>query len=198
MKKHYLSCLFAALAFFMFTHAYASATEWEVDQAHSGGYFRIAHIYSSVKGFFPDFEGSIKFDPSNLDESRIAFNVKVKSVDTNNSKRDGHLLTNEFFDAKKFPEMSFESQSIKHLEANNYQVTGKITVKDVSKTITIPFIYFGFKQHPLNPKLDVAGFEASLNIDRLEYNVGNGKYYKLGAIGKDVDVLISIEATKQR
>ncbi len=198
MKKHFLSCLSAALTLIFFTHAYASAPEWKVDQAHSGIYFRIAHIYSSVKGFFPDYEGSIAFDPSNLDESRFAFKVKVKSVDTNNSKRDGHLLSNEFFDAKKFPEMSFESQKIKHLGASNYEVIGKMTVKDVSKTITLPFIYFGFKQHPLNPKLDVAGFEARLNIDRLAYNVGTGKYFDLGVIGKEVDVLISLEATRER
>lgn len=198
MKKITFSILVVTLVLFTYPLAYASVPEWKIDNAHSGIYFRITHIYSSTKGFFPDFEGSIKFDPSNLDGSRFAFNVKVKSIDTNNSKRDGHLLSDEFFDAKKFPEMSFKSQSIKHLGTNNYQVIGQLTVKDVSKTITLPFIYFGFKQHPLNPKLDVAGFEARLNIDRLEYNVGTGKYYKLGVIGKDTDVVITIEATKER
>ena len=190
--------MFISITFFLNTYAYASAPEWKIDPAHSGIYFSIDHIYSSVKGFFPDFEGDIKFDPSNLDESRFAFNVKVRSIDTNNGKRDGHLLSDEFFDAKKFPEMSFESKSIKHLEANNYQVVGTMTVKDVSKTITLPFIYFGFKQHPLQPKLDVAGFETRMVIDRLAYNVGNGKYYKMGVVGKEVDVLISLETTRER
>jgi polyisoprenoid-binding protein YceI len=182
----------------MGTHAHASAPEWKVDPAHSGIYFRITHIYSSVNGFFTDFNGDIKFDPSNLDESRFAFNVKVKSIDTNNSKRDGHLLSEDFFGAKKSPEMSFESKAIKHLGANNYQVEGTLTIKDVSKTITLPFIYFGFKQHPFDPKLDVAGFEARMRIDRLEYGVGNGKFYKMGTVGKDVDVLITLETTRKR
>jgi len=168
MKKYTFYYLFICISFCISSYAYASAPEWKIDPAHSGIYFRIGHIYSSVNGFFPDFEGDIKFNPSNLNESRFAFKVKVKSVDTNNSKRDGHLLSDEFFDAKKFSEMSFESKTIKHLGANNYQVIGTMTVKDVSKTITLPFIYFGFKQHPFNPKLDVAGFEASMNTDPLE------------------------------
>ncbi len=198
MKKITFSILFAAMALFLSTSAFASGNEWKIDPAHSGIYFRITHIYSSVSGFFSDFDGEIKFDPSNLDESRFAFTVKVKSVDTNNSKRDGHLLSEDFFDAKKFPEMSFESETIKHLGANNYQVIGTMTVKDVSNKITLPFIYFGSKQHPFDPKLEVAGFEARMNIDRLGYKVGGGKFYKMGVVGKEVDVLISIEATKQR
>lgn len=198
MKKTLILCKITFILIFISAYAHASAPDWKVDPAHSGIYFRIGHIYSSVNGFFPDFEADIKFDPSKLNESRFAFKVKVKSVNTNNSKRDGHLLSEEFFDAKKFPEMSFESKSIKHLGANNYQVIGTMKVKDVNKTITLPFIYFGFKQHPFNTKLDVAGFEARMNIDRLEYKVGNGKFYKMGVVGKEVDVLISLEATRER
>ena len=198
MKKNTFIYMFISITLLMSSYVYASMPEWKIDPAHSGIYFRIGHIYSSVNGFFPDFEGDIKFDPSNLKESRFAFKVKVKSINTNNGKRDGHLLSDEFFDAKKFPEMSFVSNTITHVGANNYNVVGTMTVKDVSKTISLPFIYFGFKQHPFNPKLDVAGFEAHMNIDRLEYNVGNGKFYKLGVVGKEADVLITIEATREK
>lgn len=198
MDKKSLSYMLVIILLVMGTHAHASAPEWKIDPAHSGIYFRITHIYSSVNGYFNDFSGDIKFDPSNLNESRFAFKVKVKSINTNNSKRDGHLLSDDFFGAKKYPEMSFESKTIKHLGANNYQVEGTLTIKDVSKTITLPFIYFGFKQHPFDPKLDVAGFEARMSIDRLEYGVGNGKFYKMGTVGKDVDVLITLETTRER
>lgn len=198
MKKSVYLGIAALVSLIVCTQAPASTTEWKIDQAHSGIYFRINHIYSAVNGFFPDFEGDIKFDPANLKESRFSFNVKVKSINTNDGKRDGHLLSNEFFDAKKFPEMTFESKSIKHMGASNYVVEGTMTVKDVRKSINLPFIFFGSKQHPFNPKLEVAGFEARMNIDRLAYQVGNGKFYKMGVVGKQVDVLISLEATRER
>ena len=76
---------------------------------------------------------------------------------------------------KKYPDMSFESSSIKHLGASEYQVVGALTVKDVTKTISLPFTYFGFKQHLFEPKLNVTGFEAKSNLDRPEYNVGDGR-----------------------
>lgn len=180
------------------TSVHASAADWKVDPAHSGIYFGVQHIYSTVNGYFPDFEGDIKFDPSNLKDSRFAFKVKVKSVDTNNGKRDGHLQSNEFFDAKKYPEMSFESQSIMHKQGSQYVAQGVMKIKDVSKKIDLPFTFFGTKQNPFNDKQEVAGFEAKMTVDRLAYQVGNGKFVKLGVVGQEVDVLITIEATRDK
>lgn len=198
MKKMTLFFIFVAIPLFISSIAHASVPEWKVDPGHSGIYFRVTHIFSSVNGFFPDFESDIKFDPANLNESRFSFKVKVKSINTNLRERDRDLTSPQFFDAKKYPEMTFESKSIKHLGKSNYQVVGTLTIKGVTKTISLPFIYFGFKQHPFNPKLNVAGFEARMNIDRLEYNVGDGKFYKMGTVGKDVDVLITVEATSEK
>lgn len=176
--------------------ASAAAPKWDVDPAHSGFYFGIKHIYSKVKGFFSDYEGTILFDPADLKSSRFDFTVKVKSVNTNNGKRDGHLLSNEFFDNKKYPIMTFKSQSIAHVKENQYTVEGVLTIKDVSEKITVPFTFFGTQASPFNPKTTVAGFEARMAIDRLAYNVGNGKFYKMGVVDKEVDILISLEATR--
>ena len=198
MKKLIYLTIAVTFLFNIGNNLYASAPEWKVDPAHSGIYFRISHIYSTVNGFFPEFKGDIKFDPSDLNDSRFAFSVKVKSVNTNNGKRDGHLLSDEFFDVKKYPEMAFESKAIKHMGGSNYVVEGVMTIKDVRQSINLPFTYFGSKQHPFNPKMEVAGFEARMNIDRLAYNVGNGKFFKMGVVGKEVDVLISLEVTREK
>lgn len=123
------------------TTGFAAAPEWKVDPAHSGIYFGISHIYATVKGFFNEFSGVIEFDPANLKESRFDFTVKVKSINTNNSKRDGDLLSGNFFDADKFPAMTFKSTTISHTEGNEYKVEGILTVKDVSKTIQLPFTF---------------------------------------------------------
>lgn len=189
-----------AIAFLLIfgTNCFAAAPEWKVDPAHSGIYFDINHIYSTVKGFFNEFEGVIAFDPANLKESRFDFKVKVKSINTNNSKRDADLQSGNFFEVDKYPEMTFKSSAITHTDGNQYAVEGKLTVKDVSKDIKIPFTFFGTKQHPLNPKLDVAGFEARMDIDRLAYHVGTEKFYQLGVLGKDVNVLVTIEASRDK
>jgi polyisoprenoid-binding protein YceI len=198
MRK--ITYILYAIAFLLIlsTNSYASAPQWKIDPAHSSIYFRISHIYSTVNGFFPEFKGEVRFDPSNLKESRFAFTVEVKSINTNNSKRDGHLLSDDFFSAKKYPEMTFESKSISHKEANQYAVEGVMKIKDVSKRVKLPFIFFGTKQHPFNPKQEVAGFEAQITVDRLAYQVGNGKFYEMGVVGKDVDVLISLEVLREK
>ena len=177
---------------------YAAPPSWNIDPVHSGFYFGVQHIYSTVNGFFQKYDGTIQFHPDNLKESRVALEAEVKSINTNHGKRDGHLLSDEFFDAKKYPVMTFESTSIDHVGGNAYTVEGMLTIKDVSKKVKVPATFFGIRDNPFNPKEEVAGFEARITIDRLAYNVGNGKFYKMGVVGKDVDILISLEAIRKK
>ena len=157
----------------------AATSQWNIDTDHSGIYFDVGHIYSTVKGYFNEYEGKIEFDPEDLAKSRFEFVVKVKSIDTNNSKRDEHLLSADFFDADKYPHMTFKSTTVKHIEGNEYLVEGTMTIKDVSQTIELPFLYFGSKPSPFNPNIMVAGFETRMAVDRLAYHVGGGKFYDM-------------------
>lgn len=195
-KKTFVSLIVIAVWMFVLS-ANAGASAWRIDQAHSSIHFTIKHIYSNVNGHFGDFEGQIVFDPDNLDRSRFDFSVTVKSIDTNNSKRDNHLLSGDFFDAGKYPTMTFKSASIKHVKGDQYTVEGTLAIKDVSQTVTVPFTYFGNKPNPFNPKQLVSGFEARMTIDRMAYHVGNGKFLEMGVVGKEVDIVISIEATRE-
>jgi polyisoprenoid-binding protein YceI len=176
--------------------AYAEVPQWKIDPAHSGIYFSIKHIFSKVQGSFHEFDGQIYFDPENLKESRAVFTVKVKSINTNHSKRDGHIQSDDFFSANKYPEMRFESSAVTHVNGPEYIMDGTLTIKDVSRKIKLPFTFLGAKANPFDPKRSVAGFEARMTIDRFDYNVGTGKFLKLGVVGKNVDILITIEATK--
>lgn len=198
MKR--LACtLFALLAVSIlvpFVHAEAPA--WNVDEAHSGIHFDIQHIFSTVRGSFDEFDAIIRFDPADLESSRFDFKVAVKSVNTKKTERDRHLLSADFFDERKYPRMTFKSATIKHIEGNQYTVAGTMTIKDVSQTITVPFTYFGSKQNPFNPKELVAGFEAHMQIDRLSYHVGDGKFLKMGVVGKEAKILIAVEATRKK
>jgi polyisoprenoid-binding protein YceI len=192
-----LSVIFVFVLIFS-AQALAAAPRWEVDPAHSGIYFSVSHIYSTVRGYFKDFKGTVMFSPDDLAGSRFDFEVEVKSIDTGNSKRDGHLNSDEFFDSKKYPQMTFKSTAIKHVKDDQYLVEGEMTVKDVSQAVSIPFTFFGIKTHPFDDKSDVAGFEARMTIDRLTYHVGGGKFYDMGVTGKDVEVLITLETTRKK
>ena len=138
------------------------------------------------------------FSPDDLADSRFDFEVDVKSINTGNSKRDGHLNSADFFDSKKFPTMRFKSTAVNHVKDNQYLVEGTMTVKDVSEAISVPFTLLGVKAHPFDDKSEVAGFEAYLTIDRLAYHVGGGKYADMGVVGKEVDVLITLEVLRKK
>lgn len=178
--------------------AHATAPKWDLDPAHSGIYFSINHIYSTTRGYFEDFTGMVMFSPDDLAGSRFDFEVKVKSINTGNSKRDGHLNSGDFFDSKKYPAMTFKSSAVEHVKDDQYLVKGKMTVKDVSKTVSVPFTFMGAKTHPFDNKSEVAGFEARMTIDRLAYHVGGGKFYDMGVVGQNVDVLITLEVTRKK
>lgn len=186
------------LILLLFTHAGAAAPQWEVDPAHSSIYFSVQHIYSTTRGYFEDFKGTVMFSPDDLAGSRFDFEVKVKSINTANSKRDGHLNSGDFFDSKKYPKMTFVSTVVKQVKDDQYLVEGKMTVKDVSQTVSVPFTLLGVKDHPFDGKSEVAGFEARMAIDRLAYHVGSGKFYDMGVVGKTVDVLITMEVTRKK
>lgn len=171
----------------------ASAGQWSLDTVHTGFYFDIKHTYATVRGQFLDFSGDVFFDPANPETGKFDFIIKVDSVDTKVGKRDTHLRGPDFFDAATFPEITFKSSRVSQGHENTYIVNGTLTIKDVSRDIALVFAYHGQKQNPLKPGEIVAGLDAELAIDRLVYHVGDGKFYKMGVVGKDVDILISLE-----
>lgn len=176
----------------------AAPSEWTVDWVHSGVFFDVRHTYATVRGQFDDVSGTFVFDPENVGVSHCSLEVRVKSINTNNRKRDDHLRSGEFFAVKEYPVMTFESERVRQVDGSRFEVEGKITVKDVSRNVVIPFTYYGVKENPLKPQQLVAGFEARFAIDRLEYHVGQGKFYQMGVIGKDVDVTITLEVLRDK
>ena len=198
MKKT-VSILAMLCAIFAFTtFALAEVEKWGIDKAHSSVYFDIRHTYAIVRGQFNDFSGTVQFDSDNLEVGQVSFEVKTKSVDTGIPNRDNHLRSDEFFAAKKFPAMRFESTGVKQKEGNQYTLTGNLTIKGKTNKIDIPLAYFGTRENPLKRGQMVAGFEARFSIDRLDYQVGTGKYVEMGVIGKKVEILIALEVLKNK
>ena len=176
----------------------AAAQQWNLDPVHTNFYFDVRHTYAAVRGQFGDFTGDVYFDPANPEKSRFAFVIRVDSVDTKVGKRDTHLRSPDFFDAARYPLMTFKSSSVRGVGDNKYIVPGTLTIKDVSRDLALEFVYHGQKANPLKPGEIVAGLDARLTIDRLEYHVGDGKFYKMGVVGKDVDILFTLELLREK
>ena len=194
MKRYIL--VFLSLLFLMATHA--TAYEWKIDPAHSAVMFEIKHIYATVRGQFNTFHGDVVFNPNDLNASKFDFTVDVDSINTHIAKRDTHLRSPDFFDADKYPYMVFKSSKVSHIVGNTYLLAGKMTIKGVTKPMKLEFLMLGQKDSPFQEGKVVGGFETRFKIDRFDFNVGTGKFYKMGALGKDVNVLISLEMIRDK
>ncbi len=194
--KHFFRFLIVSV--FFIVSSPTMAYEWKIDHDHSEIRFEVKHIHTAVSGQFSDFNGELFFNPEHLDKSGFNFMVKVKSVNTRNGKRDNHLRSKDFFDSDTFPAMKFESSKITHIKENRYAMEGLMTIKDVTKKMDLEFVFFTPKQHPFDKKKLVAGMETFFTIPRLDFHVGNGKFLKMGVVGKDVKVKISLEALRKK
>lgn len=189
-----MTTFLAAFMLILAIPATSMAKAWEFDMAHSNVYFSIKHIFSTARGYFGDFSGTIEFDPDDITAATIEMTVKTESVDTRITKRDNHLRSDDFFNVAEYPEMSFVSSSIRHEGGDEYMVAGTLTIKDVSKEVAVPMTFHGVKKHPALDK-QVAGIDFEFTVDRMEYGVGTGKFLEMGLVGSTVDVLVTLEVT---
>ncbi len=194
MKRLSVVALVVSAFLFSAQLSLAAVRSWELDKAHTNFYFSIDHIFSKIRGHFNEYSGEVKFDAANLAESKFTFKIETASIDTNIAKRDKHLQSADFFDAEKFPYMTFESKKITAAGNGVFEVLGKFTVKGIEYELLLPLTLAGIKDHPAVKGKQVIGFNGTVNIDRLVYKVGDGKLYKLGVVGKDVEIFVSIEA----
>lgn len=165
-------------------------TKWSVDPMHSFVNFSVKHMgISFVDGSFTKFDGQISSTSADFSGSKINFTVDVASINTHVEMRDNHLKSDDFFNAEKFPKMTFESTAFKKLKDNNYELTGKLTIRDVTKDVKFKVVYGGMVKDAKAG--DKTGFMATTTINRLDYNI---KYDPTGAgIAKDVKITLNLE-----
>jgi polyisoprenoid-binding protein YceI len=175
-----------------------AATSWNIDKAHSSIGFKVTHFFTPVNGQFNDYESTIHFDPENLEESMVDVKIKVNSIDTKNEKRDGHLKSEDFFNAEKWPSITFVSNNIEATGDNKFVANGTLTIKDVSKEIELPFELLGVKDHPMQENALVAGITSSIKLDRTDYNVGVGNWASDAVVGDEVTVDLMLELNSKK
>lgn len=169
------------------------ATKWKVDDSHSTVSFAIDHGFVPTTGRFDKFKGDLRFSPENLAESKADFTIDVTSVNTQEAKRDKHLRSKDFFNTDKYPSMRFVSEKFTKVDDKNYIAHGKLTIRDVTKDIELPFKVLGIGQHPAFKKKTVMGIKAKTTIDRTDYEVGTGSWAATAIVGDEVEITIIME-----
>jgi len=148
-----------------------------------------------MEGRFNSFESEVKLAEDNLLNSYAEFTIDVASVDTRDEKRNKHLQSGDFFDAKKFPKMHFKSSNFEKKDGQLY-VNGKLTIRDVTKEVSIPFKILGEMQHPMKKNMIVSGIQLETTINRNDYGVGSGSWAASAVVGDEVDIKVTLELTR--
>lgn len=167
---------------------------YELDTAHSVVGFKIRHFFSNVPGRFTDFAGVLYYDPEQPTNSRIELTIQTASIDTDNDRRDGHLRGDDFFNAEKYPTITFRSKKISAAEKpNHYTVVGDLTIRDVTREETIDVEMLGLAEIPGMGKR--GGFQATTTINRMHYGVSWNRVLEVGGamLGEDVHIEVALE-----
>lgn len=180
--------IFCSLAFALSAHG---ADTYKVDPVHSSVVFSIKHNgVTNFYGAFKEISGAVTFDAADPSKSTVELTVPVESLDTRSDKRDQHLKSPDFFNAKQFPAITFKSNKIEG-SGESYKISGDLTIHGVTKPITVDF-----KRGPDGQGgggKTVGGGEARFTIKRSDYDMK----FMTGPLGDDVNIILSLEGAKQ-
>jgi polyisoprenoid-binding protein YceI len=165
---------------------------YKIDPVHSEVSFKIRHLLAKVNGRFTKFSGMVKVDAKDITRSSVEVSIETGSINTDNEDRDKQLRSDVFFDAVKYPAITFKSTAVKEVAKGKLEVTGDFTLHGVTKRITFPISNAGTGPG-MKPGTVVAGFvDGALTIDRNNYGI---KIFP-GALGDDVAIALNVEAGK--
>ena len=170
------------------------------DKAHSLVGFRIRHFVSKVEGRFKDFDGTIWIDRASPSASKVELTIQAASIDTANENRDKDLRSDNFFDAAKYPTITFKSTKIEPKGKDAYDVTGEFTMHGVTRTITVPVKHGGFlKIRGRSGMTEKTGFEINFPLNRKDFGIVWNRPLDTGGfmLSDEVDINVQVEANKQ-
>ncbi len=193
MKKSLVAVALAALLATPLT----AADTWVVDPGHSEVSFQVRHLMSRVRGVFRDFTATVVKDDADATKSSVEFVIQAASIDTGIGDRDKHLRSADFFDVESHPTITFKSTAIEKVSDSEYRVTGPLTMRGVTKVITLPVTFDGEMKDPAG-KLR-AGFSTETKLDRKEFGINWNKALDQGGflLSDEVDVEIHLSTRKQ-
>jgi polyisoprenoid-binding protein YceI len=176
------------------TSAAFAQTSWKVDKAHAKVGFNATHlVVTEVEGQFKDFDITVSSKTDDFNGADVTFDAKTASISTDNEKRDGHLKSDDFLNAEKYPDLKFAGQIVK--TGDKYVLKGNLTIRDVTKPVTFEVTYGGQVNAFGGTR---AGFKVKGKIDRFDYNLKWDKAIESGGliVGKEVELFAKIELVK--
>jgi len=176
-----------------------NATDYTIDVGHSNILFKIKHLgISTVTGRFQKFEGTFKYDKKTDKLSDINITIDVSSISTSNEKRDKHLNSPEFFNSKKYPNITFKSTSIKADKKGDFKITGDFSMHGVKKEITLDATLNGTAISPWGQ--NVISFDASSKLNRQDYKLTWNKALEAGGflVGEEVKIILVVEGVEKK
>jgi polyisoprenoid-binding protein YceI len=173
----------------------AAPVRWQIDQSHSELTFRIRHLVSRVNGSFNSWGGTIVADPASLAGGSVSVDIQTASIDTNNERRDGHLRSDDFFDAENHPTITFRSTRVV-ANGRDLQVHGNLTIRGTTKPVVLRGRMLEVGGAAGRRRI---GFEAETTINRMDYGVSWNRAAEGGGVtlGDEVTISIAIEAVEQ-
>lgn len=167
---------------------------YDITHVYSNVSFNITKFFFNEEGGFRQYSGKIVYDPDHPDRSHVQMIVQAESIDTRNEGRDRALRSDNFFDAGRYPTLSFVSTSVAPRENGILNVAGDLTIHGVTKHITIPVRFLGTKQ--MQGFGDFIGFDTEFTINRSEFGVNGGSSWS-GILGNEVEIHLSIGAFRE-
>jgi len=168
--------------------------KYTIDPTHSRIGFVARHaMVTKVRGSFNDFEGSGTFDAADPARSELSLTIQAASIDTRNTDRDAHLRSNDFFDMDTYPTITFTSTGVTRVDDENYQVTGDLTIKGVTKPVTIDFEYGGSAVDPFgNTRI---GLDGTTTVNRKDWGVNFNVALETGGVLVSEKVTLEFEVS---
>jgi polyisoprenoid-binding protein YceI len=173
-----------------------AADIYKIDPVHSAIGFKVRHLFTDVNGSFKKFEGTINVDPDHPEKSSVTATIDTASVDTKNEKRDEDLRSADFFDAAKYPTITFKSKSVKQTGTDSGDIVGDLTMHGVTREVTLQVKFLG-KGMGMGGKT-VSGWQVTTApIKRSDYGLVWSKLIQGTAlVGEEVRISIDVEADK--
>ena len=171
---------------------------WMIGPSHPRVQFSARHMMiATVRGEFKEFGGTVEFDETKPEATKVAVEIKTGSVDSKDAKRDGHLVSPDFFDAAKFPVMSFKSKRVENVKGERAKLIGDLTIKDVTHEVALDVEFHGLAKAPWGTTN--AGFEAKGKLNRKDFGLVWNVALETGGVlvGEDVNITIDAEIVKQ-
>lgn len=172
-------------------------TKWSLDTTHSDLSFKIRHLMiTNVTGQFTKFDVNAEADEHDFTAATISASIEVASINTNNEQRDAHLRTGDFFEAEKYPKISFKSTEIKKMD-DLFELTGDLTIKDVSKPVQLIVEYSDIIKDPYGQTK--AGFSFTGKLNRKDWGINFNAALETGGVmlGEEVKISGEIQLVKQ-